>query len=134
LGFSPKETMRDEDFAFTAGAKGKIAAWSWDFSSTYGRDKARIGVEDSGNVSLYNDTGYTPTVFHAGAFIASQWTNNLDLSREFEIGLAAPLTFALGLEQRQDRYQIEAGDAASRYKEGSQSYPGFSLTDAGKYS
>jgi iron complex outermembrane receptor protein len=134
LGFSPKETMREEDFAFTAGAKGKIDAWNWDFSSTYGRDKARIGVEDSGNVSLYNDTGFTPTVFKAGAFIASQWTNNLDVSREFEIGWASPLTFALGLEQRQDKYQIDAGDAASRYKEGSQSYPGFSLTDAGKYS
>jgi iron complex outermembrane receptor protein len=134
LGFSPKETMREEDFGFTAGIKGKFDAWNWDFSSTYGRDKSRIGVEDSANVSLYQDTGFTPTVFHAGAFIASQWTNNLDVSREFELGLASPLTFALGLEHRQDKYEIEAGDPESRYKEGSQSYPGFSLTDAGKHS
>jgi outer membrane receptor protein involved in Fe transport len=40
---------------------------------------------------------------------------------------------AAGLEHRIDKYEIEAGDAASRYKEGSQSYPGFSLTDAGSH-
>jgi iron complex outermembrane receptor protein len=135
LGFSPKETIEDRDYAFTAGIKGKVlGAWNWELSSTYGRDKADIGVEDSANVSLYQDTGFTPTVFSAGAFIASQWTNNLDFSREFEMGLAKPSTFAIGLEHREDKYEIEAGDQYSRYKEGSQSYPGFSLTDAGKHS
>jgi iron complex outermembrane receptor protein len=134
LGFSPKETIEDRDYSFTAGIKGKVlGAWNWELSTTYGRDKADIGVEDSANVSLYQDTGFTPTVFSAGAFIASQWTNNLDFSREFEMGLAKPSTFAIGLEHREDKYEIEAGDQYSRYKEGSQSYPGFSLTDAGKH-
>ncbi|SFU72986.1 TonB-dependent receptor plug domain-containing protein [Pseudoduganella namucuonensis] len=133
LGFSPKETMKDQDYALTAGVKGKLGAWNWDLSSTYGRDKAEIGVEDSANVSLYQDTGFTPTVFSAGAFIASQWTNNLDFSRDVHVGWARPLTFALGLEHRVDKYEIQAGDRYARYKEGSQSYPGFSLTDAGKH-
>jgi iron complex outermembrane receptor protein len=134
LGFSPKETIKDQDYAFTAGAKGKLAgAWNWELSTTYGRDKAEIGVEDSANVSLYQDKGFTPTVFSAGAFIASQWTNNLDFSRELDLVGAKPATFALGLEHRVDRYEIQAGDEFSRYKEGSQSYPGFSLTDAGKH-
>jgi iron complex outermembrane receptor protein len=134
LGFSPKETMKEIDYAFTLGARGKFGgAWNWEVSSTYGRDKAEIGVVDSANVSLYRDTGFTPTVFHAGTFIASQWTNNFDLSREFDMGWAKPSTFALGLEHRVDEYEIQAGDEYSRYKEGSQSYPGFSLTDAGKH-
>lgn len=134
LGFDPKETMKETDYAFTGGIKGKLmGAWNWDFSSTYGRDKAEIGVEDTANVSLYNDTGFTPFVFQAGQFIASQWTNNLDFNRELSIGLARPATVAFGLEHRIDEYEIVAGDPASRYKEGSQSYPGFSLTDAGKH-
>jgi iron complex outermembrane receptor protein len=134
LGFDPKETMKETDYAFTAGAKGKFAgSWNWEFSTTYGRDKSEIGVEDSGNVSLYNDKGFTPTVFQAGEFIASQWTNNFDVSRDFDMGWARPSTFAMGLEHRQDEYEIVAGDPYSRYKEGSQSYPGFSLTDAGKH-
>ena len=54
-------------------------------------------------------------------------------SREFDVGWSKPLTFAAGVEHRIDKYEIQAGDPASRYKEGSQSYPGFSLTDAGRH-
>ncbi len=133
-GFSPLETFDETDFAFTAGVKGKVFGdWNWDLSTTYGKDVSKLGVATSGNVSLYADTGKTPTEFDAGEFQASQWTNNLDFNREFDLGLASPITLALGLEQRRDTYEIVAGDAASRYKEGSQSFPGFSLTDAGKH-
>ncbi|MYM96895.1 TonB-dependent receptor plug domain-containing protein [Duganella vulcania] len=132
-GFSPKETMKQDDYALTAGVKGVVAGWNMDLSSTYGKDTSKIGVADSGNVSLFTDTGSTPTVFHAGAFIASQLTTSLEASREFAVGWAKPLNVAAGLEHRIDKYEIEAGDAASRYKEGSQSYPGFSLTDAGSH-
>ncbi|MDN4054472.1 TonB-dependent receptor [Massilia sp. YIM B02763] len=134
-GFSPQEVFDEKDWALTAGIKGKLPGnWNWDLSSTYGKDTADLGVAHSGNVSLFSDTGATPTEFHAGQFVASQWTNNLDVNREFDVGWATPLTFAIGLEHRRDEYEIGAGDAASRYKEGSQSFPGFSLTDAGKHS
>ena len=134
-GFSPQETFDEEDFAFTAGLRGKVlGTWNWDLSSTYGKDTAKLGVAHTANISLYNDTGSTPLEFYAGKFVASQWTNNLDLNHEFDVGWATTLTFAVGLEHRRDEYEIGAGDAASRYKEGSQSFPGFSLTDAGKHS
>ncbi len=134
-GFSPLETFDEEDYAFTAGVKGSLpAGWKWDFASTYGKDVSKLGVATSANVSLFNDTGSTPTEFAAGQFKAGQWTSNFDISREFEMGLATPMTFAMGLEHRRDTYEIVAGDAASRYKEGSQSFPGFSLTDAGSHS
>jgi iron complex outermembrane receptor protein len=48
--------------------------------------------------------------------------------------MATPLNMAFGAEYRQEEYEIKPGDAASRYKEGSQSYPGFALTDAGAHS
>ena len=132
-GFNPLEAVDEDDYGLTAGIKGKLGGWNWDASTVYGKDKAKISVLNSGNVSLFRDTGATPTEFHAGEFIASQWTNNLDVSREFGIGWKSPLTLALGLEQRTDTYEIGPGDAASRYKEGSQSFPGLSLTDAGKH-
>jgi iron complex outermembrane receptor protein len=135
LGFSPQETFDEEDYAFTFGIKGKVFGnWNWDLSSTYGKDVAKLGVANSANISLFADTGATPLSFKVGQFQASQWTNNLDLRREFDAGMATPLTLALGLEHRRDTYAIVAGDAASRYKEGAQSFPGFSLTDAGKHS
>ncbi|MFC0135379.1 TonB-dependent receptor [Massilia eurypsychrophila] len=133
-GFSPLETFDEEDYAFTAGAKGKLAnGWRWDLASTFGKDVSKLGVATSANISLYTDTGVTPQTFAAGQFKASQWTTNFDVSRDFELGLATPIVLAMGLEHRRDSYEIVAGDAASRYKEGSQSFPGFSLTDAGKH-
>ena len=133
LGFSPSEAIQEDDVQLTAGMRSKLGAWNLDLSTTYGKDDVKVGVLGSANVSLYNDTGATPTNFHAGDFIASQWTTNLDLSRGIEVGWAAPLNLAFGLEHRRDTYEIGAGDAASRYKEGSQSYPGFLLTDAGTH-
>ncbi len=134
LGFSPRETLKEDDFSFTAGVKGKLAIdWNWDLSSTYGNDDNQIGVVNSGNVALFRDTGTTPTNFHAGAFTATQWTNNFDVNGEVNIGWKNPLSVALGFEHRIDTYEIGAGDAASRYQEGSQSYPGFLLSDAGHY-
>ena len=132
-GFNPKQTLDETDYGFTGGAKGELAGWNWDLSSTYGKDEAKIGVKNSGNISLFNDTGASPTLFHAGTFTATQWTTSLEVNREFAVGWASPLSVAGGVEYRRDGYEIGAGDPASRYKEGSQSYPGFSLTDAGKH-
>lgn len=134
LGFNPQEELEETDYAATMGLKGRFAgSWKWDLSSTYGRDFARINTIDSGNVSLYNDTGSTPVDFHAGNFISSQWTSTFDVNRDFNVGFATPLNIAFGIEHRRETYAIEAGDAPSRYKEGSQSYPGFALTDAGSH-
>ncbi len=133
FGFSPKESITENDFALTLGAKGDLGGWLYDVATTYGKDDNDVNVLDSQNASLYFDTGASPTDFHAGDFIGTQWTTNFDISHAFDVGLAGPLTFAAGLEYREDGYELKAGDAASRYKEGSQSYPGFSLTDAGDH-
>ena len=134
LGFSPRETINEADYQLVVGAKGRIGDWNWDFSATTGKDDDSIGVINGGNVSLFKDTGATPYNFHAGQFTTTQQTNNFDLSREVDVGWKTPMSVALGLEQRTDTYAIGAGDAGSRYKEGSQSYPGFLLTDAGHHS
>jgi iron complex outermembrane receptor protein len=134
LGFSPIEALQEYDFAFTAGLKGKVlGAWRFDLSSTYGTDNDSIDVDDSANTALYRNTGFTPTNFYAGAFIATQWTTTLDLDRNFDIGMSAPLNIALGVEGRHDSYAIRPGDPASTYEGGSQSYSGFTLTDAGHH-
>jgi len=142
LGFKPREVLEEDDYAVTGGIAGDLSdtGWHFDLATTYGRDNADIYTKDSLNRSLYIDTstattpGFSPTDFYAGSFISTQWTSQLDLTREFEVGMATPLTLALGGEFRRETYEIKPGDPASRYKEGSQSYPGFALTDAGKHS
>jgi iron complex outermembrane receptor protein len=140
-GFSPKESIDEIDYAVTGGFKGELGAsgWSFDLATTYGKDNISINTLDSFNRSLYIDTstattpGFSPTDFHAGDFIATQWTSNFDVSREFDVGMPTPLTAAFGAEYRKETYTLKPGDPASRYKEGAQSYPGFALTDSGSH-
>jgi iron complex outermembrane receptor protein len=132
-GFSPEETIAETDFAGTLGVKGRVLGWSADLSTGFGEDHGDLFNIDSANVSLFNATGRTPTAMQTGATTATQWTTMLDLSRPFEIGMAGPLTVSFGAEARRDTYSLFPGDFASRYAEGSQALPGFSLTDAGRH-
>jgi iron complex outermembrane receptor protein len=134
LGFIPVDRLRQQDFAVTAGARGEVAGWDWDLSSSFGKNANRVQVTGSANIDLFNDTGRTPTDFEAGSFAATQWTTNLDLRRQIDLGFSQPMDLAFGAEFRRETYTLREGDAASRYKAGSQSFPGFSLTDAGHHS
>ena len=129
-GFNPIDRLKSNDYSATAGLRGETQGWKWDLSSTYGANSNRVEVTDSANVDLFYDTGSTPTDFYNGSFKATQWTSNLDVTRQ----LGSAVGLALGAEYRRDTYQLTAGDPASRYKAGSQSFPGFSLTDAGSHS
>ncbi|NWD84947.1 TonB-dependent receptor, partial [Pseudomonas reactans] len=51
-----------------------------------------------------------------------QWTNNLDLTRAFEVGLSKPLQVSAGLEHRHERYKTESGNPLS-YINGGYVYP-----------
>lgn len=132
-GFNPRESIKEDDFANTAGIKGDSGGFHWDLSTTYGQDYAKIYTLDSGNGSLYADTGATPKNFYDGFFKASEWTSNLDISKEIELGLAEPLNLAFGAEYRKNSFSIGKGDFASTYFEGGSSFPGFLATDAGKH-
>ena len=135
LGFNPSEAIDESSYTTTVGLKGKVFGdWNWDLSSTYGTDDDKIGLNDSGNVGYFAAFGTTPTHFNEGEFYGTQWTNNLDISHEFNVGLKEPLTLSFGIENRRETYSIVAGDFASRYASGPQSFPGFTTTDAGEHS
>ncbi len=139
LGFDPKESITETDYAVTGGISGVTNAWNWDFSSTYGKDDDEVNVLDTANASLYADTstttakGYSPTDILAGGFINTQWSNTLDISHDFDVGMAGPMTFAAGAEYRKETYAITAGEPATYYGGGSQSYFGFAPVNAGKH-
>jgi len=130
-GFVPRIKLRQDDYAFTGGARGTVSGFRYDLSATLGRDKNLLYTIDSANASLFADTGFTPSSFYNGMFKATEFTVNADFAKEFELGMAAPLNFAFGGEYRKNVYEIGPGDAGSIYKEGGQSYPGFRPSDAG---
>jgi iron complex outermembrane receptor protein len=131
-GFFPREDVNEVDGAITVGLKGaNLGGWSWDLSTTYGRDSADLGVIHTANTGLFDASGYTPTDVHAGNETTSQLTTNLDFRRPFETGLwAAPINVAIGMEHRYETYAIAAGDPASYVDGGTQGYAGFTPSDS----
>lgn len=129
-GFSPQETVNEHDFSLTAGLRGVVGAWNWDVSSTYGQDHSSLHNIHTVNTDLLADTGNAQSAFSVGGFHGSEWTSNLDIRRDVNVGLQAPLAVAFGFEDRYETFEIKAGEPNSYYQGGPQAFPGFRPTDA----
>lgn len=134
-GFSPLETIEENDYAATLGLKGdNFFGFSWDLSSTYGADEDDIGNKNTANPNLIAATGTSPTTVRAETYRLSQWTNNLDFRRQLKIADLVPVTVAFGGEHRLETYQIWPGEIGSYTDGGTQGYAGLMPENAGKWS
>ncbi|WP_340264624.1 TonB-dependent receptor plug domain-containing protein [Sphingobium mellinum] len=144
VGMVPLQHVIEDEYSFTIGGKGEFGAgWNYDISTTYGRQKDDIWTEGSAHRELWQESyaaslagigvPNTPDKAYDGGFRLSQTTVTADIRKEFDIGMASPLTFAFGGEYRRDTYEIVQGDFASTYKTGVQSFPGYKASDAGSY-
>ena len=88
-----------------------MAGWNWDASTTFGRDQAWLGASNTLNASLGPTVDQTN--FYLGQQISSQWSNNLDVTRSFEVGLAKPLDVSWGFEHRWEQFSEVAGELNS---------------------
>jgi iron complex outermembrane receptor protein len=102
-GFQPQENIREEDFSLTAGIKGKAAEWNYDLSLTYGKDAVALYTINSANPTLFamqQSASATPLTglqrnFYDGQLSNSEWVGNIDISRDFDLGMSKPLTWPL---------------------------------------
>jgi iron complex outermembrane recepter protein len=115
-GFLPQIVNHTKDYQGVFGVRGKAAGWNWDLSANYGENNLQFNVQNSINSNLYYSTGSSPTSFYAGSYTTRLYTLDLDASREFDLGfLKNPLSFAWGVEFKQDSYGIGSGNTASWY-------------------
>jgi iron complex outermembrane receptor protein len=134
-GFDPREQTDETDSQETVGVKGVAAEWNWDLSSGYGIDNVPLYTTESANAGTYALNGVlTPSDYYDGFLRATQWTSNVDINRDFDVGMAGPLNVAFGGEYRRETYSIGAGIPLSYLDGGAQSYPGFTPADAGIWS
>ena len=125
-GYYPLNNIDENDVQIVGGLKGKLAGWDYDISSSFGRNASRQFSKLSVRPSL-GPTGptYWPNLAN---FEFRQWTHNVDLTREFDIGFARPLQISVGGEYRLDRFRTFAGDplayepATYTFKSGDQQY------------
>ena len=127
-GFLPEIRPDVTDFSIAGGARGTAGEWNWDGSVVYGSNEVDWTIGNSLNRSLGVNS---PTVFDAGSLEFNQTTVNLDLARQFDVdGFAGPVNFATGIEYRNERYKLGAGEPDSYFgvpglATGSQVFPGY---------
>ncbi len=139
-GFDPSEQFKETDFSGTVGAKGVVAGWNFDLSTSYGQNRDNIATINSANDELWKFLqAASPTFvapqrnFNDGAFVNTEAATTLDLDKEFNIGLAGPLNVAIGVEGRRDSFQTIAGEPSSYYGAGAQSFTGYTPLDQGTH-
>ncbi len=149
-GFLPQINNVSEDRAFVAGIKHSTAGdWDIDLSYNFGSNDLSFDILNTLNRSLGNSS---PTEFYAGSLKVTQNLLNLDIDRAFDVDwMANPVNFAVGAEWRGEEFEQTAGEPASyadtgllipvpgsttgatqRAAGGSQVFPGFRPSDAGK--
>lgn len=109
-GFLPLIGTVLKDYAGTIGIRGEIGGWKTDLSAGRGHDSFDYDVHDTLNTSFGPDS---QSDFDAGGLRYGQNIFNLDLSKDYQVGFAKPLTVAAGAEYRQEQFKIRPGDTQS---------------------
>ena len=110
-GFQAFRLIHSTDFQLAAGVRGEALGWHWDAASTFGRDYEWLGAANTLNASL--GPSVTQTSFFMGTQVFDQWTNTLDVTRAFEVGLTKPLDVSWGFEHRWEQFVQGAGEPNS---------------------
>lgn len=121
-GFQPTFETDVRDNNATVGVKGEVLGFDVDLSGTYGRNAIDYEVNNSLNVDLGANS---PTSFDVGAYTFSNTLANLDFSRVF-----GQISTAFGAEVKEERFTAEAGEPASYFGGGAQSFPGLQPANA----
>ena len=109
-GFLPLIGTRLRDYAATIGIRGAVGGWHVDLSAGRGHDKFDYAVHDTLNASFGTAS---PRDFDAGGLRYGQNIFNLDVTRDYSVGFAKPLTVAAGAEYREEQFKIRPGDTFS---------------------
>jgi iron complex outermembrane recepter protein len=108
--------------AQTISPNGNFAVPGTPFYSGYASDLSSLALTNA------------QTSFYDGSFSNTDWTNTLDIGRDFNVGLASPLNLAYGAQLRRETYEIMPGEPASYYGTGAQGFPGFTPVNSGRHS
>ena len=118
-GFTPRHIATATDWSVSFGLRGTLSdpdrrfvdGWRYDMSASFGRNRIGNIVTPSINPQLAHLRLAIPTEYFSRAYAEFDKVFNLDLSRPFDIGLfASPLNVALGLEYREEEFEIIAGE------------------------
>jgi len=124
IGYVPTFEGDLSDYNFTAGTRNETNGWRSDLSFTLGGNKQTYSVDNTVNASLGKSS---PTRFKPGGYGFNHTVGNLDITKS----ITDDLNIGFGAEARSESYTIIAGDDASFFEEGANSFPGINSVNAG---
>lgn len=114
-GFTPRFEGEVTDYSFVGGARGQAAGINWDLSYRYGYDEISYSLFNTINPSLGPDS---PTSFKPGDLSNEEQQVQADLSKDFDAGLAGPVTFAFGASYLKETYDVKQSSDVASYSAG----------------
>jgi len=131
-GYTPAFGGNITDTSLAMGTKGEIRSgfleeWYYDISGTVGRNESSFNLKNTLNPSMGLET---PTEFDTGKYIQLEKSFNLDVVKGIDLGLDEPVNVALGLEWREESFEIISGEEAS-WKAGPFADQGFNIGSHG---
>jgi len=115
-GFQPTFETDISDNLLGAGMKFELLGFNADLSVTYGGNSVDYTIGNTLNPSLGADS---PTVFDAGGYAFSNILTNFDINKS-----NGEFSYGFGIEARQERFKVIAGEEDSYTGGGAQSFPG----------
>jgi iron complex outermembrane receptor protein len=109
--FTPRFFGNVIDQGLTGGLRGeRSSGMTWDIGGRYGQNEIRYENNNTWNPSLGPSS---PTDFRPGNLISEEIGLTADFTTAVSLGFAEDAFFAFGVELREEKYNSEAGDAAS---------------------
>ncbi|PAJ76198.1 TonB-dependent receptor [Pseudoalteromonas sp. NBT06-2] len=131
-GYTPAFGGNITDTSLAIGTKGEISSgffeeWYYDLSGSVGRNESAFNLKNTLNPSMGLET---PTEFDTGKYIQLEKSFNFDVVKGIDFGLDEPVNVALGLEWREESFEIVSGEEAS-WKAGPYADQGFNIGSHG---
>ena len=110
-GFTPAFGATMNDFSIVAGVDGILdSGLFYDLSVGFGRNNLEFYINETVNASYGPDT---PRAFDLGEYTQTDTSFHADVVYPADVGLASDLNVALGVEWRNENFEIITGERAS---------------------
>ena len=120
-GFTPTFGGTVKDWSAAVGIRGDLSHnniwldnWHYDLSAVFGQHSTDFFMTNTINPQLARLKTNIPTNYNPGGYVERDRVFNLDISRPLDNTVFySPLNLALGLEYRQEEFEVEAGERNS---------------------
>jgi len=116
-GFTPRFEGEVTDYSGAVGIRGLVGGdISYDLSARYDYSEIAYTLKNTLNPSLGPDS---PTAFKPGDLTNEEMQLQIDLVKEFDVGLSTPLVLAFGLSYLDEAYEVVQSKDPASYVAGS---------------